>query len=431
MRYVSTLGQSPPVDFVEALFRGIAPDGGLYLPEAVPPLSAGLLANLPGADLVDTATAFLEPYVGSIPGGELRDVVSDALDFPIPLVEIEPGVWILEIFHGPTLAFKDVGARFMARVMGAHLGGDERPLTILVATSGDTGSAVAQAFLGVSGIEIVVLYPEGKVSPLQEKQFTTLGGNVTAIAVRGVFDDCQRLVKEAFADRELREARRLSSANSINLGRLLPQAVYYLHAIAQLPAGSPPPLFVTPSGNFGNLCAGLIAKRAGLPVAGFVAATNANDVVPEYLHTGEFRPRPSVPTISNAMDVGNPSNFDRILHLYAGDGEALRGDLVGTTHDDDATRAAIREVHDRTGRVLDPHTAVGWLGMTESRAVRRDDSPGVLIATAHPAKFRDDVEAAIGREVELPERLAACLDRESRAVPMEPDGAALKEFLLG
>ena len=438
MRYRSTRGGAPPVDFFGALFHGLAPDGGLYLPESIPIIRRPPRSSDGVTSLADTAFAVLRPFVDDLPDDELRRLGADALDFPIPLVEEESGVFVLELFHGPTLAFKDVGARFQARLMSAGRRREPRDLTILVATSGDTGSAVAQAFHGMEGFDVVVLYPEGGVSALQEKQFTTLGGNVVALAVRGVFDDCQRLVKEAFRDPELRERRGLTSANSINLGRLLPQAIYYFHAADQLPPGSPPPLFVTPSGNFGNLCAGLIASRMGLPTAGFVAATNVNDVVPEYLRTGELRPRPSIRTISNAMDVGDPSNFERIRELYGGDVAAIRRDITGSAHDDAATREAIRDVHVLTGRVLDPHTAVGWLGMQEARAERRhrpgasgSEPPAVLLATAHPAKFREDVEAALGRPVELPARLAACLDRESRSVPIEPRLSALRDVLLG
>ncbi|HMB67952.1 MAG TPA: threonine synthase, partial [bacterium] len=395
MLWRSTRGKCPPVDLRTALFRGLAADGGLYLPERWPELPASAFAGPP--DLPAVASDVLHPFLDDVPPDDLRAICADALDFPVPLVELEEGVHVLELFHGPTCAFKDVGARFMARLMSWFLrdGGDD--VTILVATSGDTGSAVAQAFLGVEGTRVVVLYPKGKVTPLQEKQFTTLGRNVTALAVEGTFDDCQRLAKAAFADADLVREVNLTSANSINVGRLFPQAVYYAHAVRQLPPGSPPPRFCTPSGNFGNLCAGLIAARCGMPAAGFIAATNVNDVVPEYLDTGAYRPRPSRETISNAMDVGDPSNFDRILDLYGGDADAIRRDLRGSRHDDDETRAAIRDVHARTGYVMDPHTAVGYLGL---RAVPRSGGgPDVLLSTAHPAKFRESVEPVIGETV--------------------------------
>lgn len=426
MRWRSTRGGCPPDDFRTALFRGLAPDGGLYLPERWPRLPAGAMDAR--RSLAETAFEMMRLFLDDVPPEDLRAVCEDALDFPIPLVELEGGIRVLELFHGPTCAFKDVGARFMARLMGWFLRDGEGPVTILVATSGDTGSAVAQAFLGVPGTRVVVLYPRGKVTPLQEKQFTTLGGNVTALAVAGTFDDCQRLAKAAFGDAELHRRVRLTSANSINVGRLFPQTVYYAHAVRQLPPGSAPPRFCTPSGNFGNLCAGLIAARCGMPAAGFLAATNVNDVVPEYLDTGVYRPRPSRETISNAMDVGDPSNFARILDLYGGDAEALRRDVRGTRHGDEETRAAIRDVHARTGYVMDPHTAVGYLGLRASP--RGGDGPDVLLATAHPAKFRESVEPAIGAKVPVPPALAACLERESRAETIPAELGAVREALL-
>lgn len=375
-----------------------------------------------------------------MPDADLARIAADALDFPVPLVRVDvPGgepVHLLELFHGPTFAFKDIGARFLARLLAWLLAGperEERPLTVLVATSGDTGSAVAQAFFGVAGTRVVVLYPEGQVTPLQERQFTTLGGNVQALAVDGTFDDCQRMAKAAFADPVLRERLLLTSANSINIGRLLPQVFYYLHAAAQLPPGTPPPRFVVPSGNFGNLTAGLLAHRLGLPTAGFVAATNVNDVVPEYLETGVFRPRPSARTISSAMDVGDPSNFARVLRLYGGDLAAIRRHVAGYRFTDAETRAAIRRVYGETGRILDPHTAVGWLALEADRAARGAGAPpatAVLLATAHPAKFREVIAPVIGAEVPLPPALAACLERPSRALPLPADDGALKAHLL-
>jgi threonine synthase len=414
------------VDAATALLEGLAPDGGLYFPESVPPLPRGALADFRRATLPEVAAAMMRPYFGDV--GDLDAIAGAALDFAVPLVEVAPGLHVLELFHGPTLAFKDVGARVFARLLGA-IGLGEEPLTILVATSGDTGGAVAQAFHGVPGTRVVVLYPEGKVSPLQERQFTTLGGNVTAVAVRGVFDDCQRLAKAAFGDRDLRARVRLTSANSISLGRLIPQTVYYAWAVSRLPAGSPAPVVCVPSGNFGNLAAGLIARRMGVPIRRFVAATNANDVVPEYLRTGELRPRASVATISNAMDVGDPSNLDRIEHLYGHDLEALRGDVLGSAHDDDATRGCIRAVHERHGYLLDPHTAVGWLALEAVAAGLPTAAPRILVSTAHPAKFGEAVEPVIGRKIPLPEALAAGLARESGAERIGPDPAALARIL--
>jgi threonine synthase len=334
---------------------------------------------------------------------------------------------VLELFHGPTFAFKDVGARFMARLMAGYRAREDGTLTVLVATSGDTGGAVADAFLGLPNIRTVVLYPQGQVSPLQERQFTTLEGNVQALAVSGTFDDCQRLAKEAFADRELRRSLRLTSANSINIGRLLPQIFYYFHAWAQLPEQGEA-VVCTPSGNFGNLTAGLLAKRLGLPVAGFVAATNVNDVVPEYLATGTFSPRPSLRTISSAMDVGNPSNFDRMLALYDHDVEAMRRDVIGSAHTDDATRHAITEVFEAHGRVLDPHSAVAYLA---SRGVLRDrpDARVIFLATAHPAKFAEVVEPVIGRPVPMPSRLAALQSGKRRMTRVGPTLGELEQEL--
>jgi len=337
-------------------------------------------------------------------------------------------VHLLELFHGPTLAFKDVGARFMARIMGLCRSGDDE-LTVLVATSGDTGSAVAQAFLGLEGTRIVVLFPEGQVSDVQERQFTTLGDNVQALAVSGTFDDCQQLAKRAFSDETLRQRVRLTSANSINIGRLLPQIFYYFSAWAQLPDGHRDLVFCVPSGNFGNLTAGLMAKRLGLDVDGFVAATNINDVVPQYLLTGSYSPRPSQRTISNAMDVGDPSNFARILHLYDQDLDALRSDLSSSCHTDEDTLRCIRDVFDSSGVLLDPHTAVGLLGLRKLQKMRDRPMDAILLGTAHPAKFGNIVGEAAGVEVPLPQRLAAHLERDRKVTPIATDYDELVKVL--
>ncbi|MDE3155142.1 MAG: threonine synthase [Acidobacteriota bacterium] len=434
MRYVSTRGTAPAVDLRTALFDGLAPDGGLYLPERLDPLPAAWIAARPGAALPDTAAGVLRPFTaGAIDEAALAALVGDALDFPIPLVPIEPRVWALELFHGPTLAFKDVAARVMARLMLALRPGGE-PVTILVATSGDTGSAVAHAFARLPGMRVVILYPEGQVSPIQEAQLTTFDGDAAgraqALAVAGTFDDCQRLVKGAFANATLRADVRLTSANSINIGRLLPQIVPYFHAAGQLPPGSPAPVFATPSGNFGHLTAGVMAARLGLAVARFVAATNVNDVVPHYLDTGRYEPRASRRTIANAMDVGDPSNFERMRVLYHDDVAAMRREITGCRHDDDRTREAIRDVYRRTGYLLDPHSAIGYLGLREELA-RSPRAAGIVMATAHPAKFSDIVEPVIGEAVAMPERLAACLARPKRftRIPARPE--ALEEVLRG
>ena len=423
MKWVSTRGASPPISFIDALFAGTAPDGGLYMPERLDPLPAGTVESLSGRDVVT---------IGSTIGGHLlRDeiampamtaLVRDALNFPIPLVQVTDRAWVLELFHGPTLAFKDVGARVQARLL--HHFTDGTPLTILVATSGDTGSAVAQAFHRVPDARVVVLYPEGKVSDVQEAQMASLGDNITAIAVQGTFDDCQALVKRAFADDDLRRYVWLTPANSINLGRLLPQAFYYF-----ILAGSTACDVVSvPSGNFGNLTAGLIAKRIGLPIRHFVAATNVNDSVPVYLNSGHYEPRPSIPTVANAMDVGAPSNFERVQALYHSDLGALRKDVEGFAYGDARVLAEIATVHRRHGYVLDPHSAIAWLALQD--ALTKDPSAhGVFLATAHPAKFREIVEPTIGQPVPLPPELADALSRPRKSMSMPADYAALERFL--
>src|SRR5258705_8631446 len=403
MRWVSSRGASPAVPFIDALFAGTAPDGGLYMPERLDPLSPGQLDAIRSAngDIVEIGT-----IVGShllrdeITAADLRGVVRDALDFPIPLVQVTDNIRALELFHGPTLAFKDVGARTQARLL--HHFTDGTPLTILVATSGDTGSAVAQAFHGVPDTRVVVLYPEGKVSDVQEAQMASPRDHMVAVADHGTFDDCQGLVKQAFDDDDLRLHVWLTPANSINLGRLLPQVFYYfvLASVAPRQGGPGGNLVVSvPSGNFGNLTAGLIAKRIGLSVERFVAATNANDVVPQYLASGEYRPRASVKTVANAMDVGAPSNFERMRAMYGDNFEALRCDIVGAAFDDATVVAEIGTVYRRYGYLLDPHAAIAWLALQATRATRDQHASGVFLPTAHPAKFREVVEPATGDRI--------------------------------
>jgi threonine synthase len=432
------------VPFIDALFAGTAPDGGLYMPERLDPLPAGTVQALRGAGIVDIGTRIGAHLLrDEISADALRPLVSDALDFPIPLVRVTDRIWALELFHGPTMAFKDVGARVQARLL--HHFTDGTPLTILVATSGDTGSAVAQAFHRVPDTRVFVLYPEGQVSDVQEAQMASLGDNITALAMRGTFDDCQRLVKQAFADDDLRQHVWLTPANSINLGRLLPQVFYYF-VLARLsgadvdvgPYDRAPawadvhggPIVSVPSGNFGNLTAGLIAKRIGLPVRKFVAATNVNDTVPQYLRTGEYHPKPSVRTVANAMDVGAPSNLERVQALYGSDIDALRRDIVGCAFDDARIVAAIGEVYGRHDYLLDPHSAIAWLALQDALAAE-PDAPGVFVATAHPGKFREVVEPAIGRSVPLPRPLQEALGRPRHSVSMAVDYAALREFILG
>jgi threonine synthase len=421
MQFVTTRGGSPPVSFTTALFAGLAPDGGLYVPDTIEPWSADEIARLSRRTLTEIGLRALGPFTrGDLDPATLEAVVVDALNFPIPLVEVQPGVFSLELFHGPTFAFKDVGARVMARLMASRHRGDD-PLTILAATSGDTGSAVAHAFHGVPNTRVVILYPDGRVSPTQEAQLTIFNGeksNVRAYAVAGSFDDCHRLTREAYANPDLRRSMRLTSANSVNVGRLLPQSVYYFHAIAQLQdrARSAPAdlVFSTPSGNFGNLTAGLMAKRAGLPIARFVAATNANDVVPVYLETGRFEPRASLPTLSNAMDVGHPSNFERMLWLYGGDLDAMKRDVIGRRFSDEDVRAAIKGVYEERGYLLDPHSAIAYMGLVGrggwDRREGQEGKIGVFLSTAHPAKFAEIVEPIVGRPVEKPAALADALN---------------------
>jgi len=434
MRFVSTSGHGPSASLVSALFEGLAPDGRLYVPESIEPWRPAEIAALPSMTLAEIGVRVLRPYVaGALDEAALAAAVHGALDFPVPTVEVEPGVFALELFHGPTLAFKDIGARVMARLVAAlHDGGD--PLTILVATSGDTGGAVGRAFHGVPHTRVAILYPEGRISPTQEAQLTMFNGepngSVRGYAVAGSFDDCQRLVKSAFADPALRARVRLTSANSINVGRLLPQMIYYFHAVARLMPEAPRALrFSTPSGNFGNLAAGLMAKRSGVPIASFVAATNVNDVVPAYLETGRFEPRASVATIANAMDCGNPSNFDRVLWVYGGDLGAIRRDITGSRHTDAEVRAVIRRVYDERGYVLDPHSAIGYLGIAGLKQPAPSGEVRVFLATAHPAKFAEIVEPIIGRPIDKPRALAAALGCARHVRRLAPSGDALREAL--
>jgi threonine synthase len=434
MLYRSTAGEVQPVPLREAVWRGLAPDGGLYQPERILRRESSFWQDLAHKDLAETALELLAPYVeGELDEAQLRRVASEALDFSIPLVRLEPNLWMLELFHGPTLAFKDVGARFLARLYRSFRQPGEGPVTVLVATSGDTGGAVADAFHGLEGVRVVVLYPHQQVSPRQERQFATLGDNVQALAVRGTFDDCQRLAKEAFAEPDLAERVRLTSANSINIGRLLPQTVYYAHAWAQLAEVTESPAFCTPSGNLGNLTAGLLAQRMGLPCRGFVVAVNANRVVPEFLATGEFTPRPSLTTLANAMDVGNPSNLARIRDLFDDDLGALRETLWASSHPDQEIREAIREVHQRTGMILDPHTAVGYQAVRRYRREVDPDVPVILLATAHPAKFGEVVEPLLDQPLPLPlpPQLAACLERPLQREIIPPELSALADRILG
>jgi threonine synthase len=432
MRFHSTNKKTKGVRFSEAIMAGLADDGGLFMPDRWPRLSKGFLKKIPALSIEDIAYETASLFTQEIPKRTLKKIVTDAFNFPVPVVRVEENIFLLELFHGPTMAFKDFGARFLSRVASYFLHSRKKEMTIIVATSGDTGSAVASGFFNVPNVRVFILYPSGKVSPLQEKQLTTYGHNITAIEVNGTFDECQRLAKQALSDRELVANMNLSSANSINFGRLLPQSFYYIAAAGQLKrlGISQPPVFVVPSGNFGNGFAGLMAKRMGLPVSKFVFATNANDVVPMYLKTGKFVPRKSKQTISNAMDVGNPSNFARIFELYGGSRTRMQKDMQGERVTDAQTRATIRDVFEKSGSVLDPHTAVGVFAARRYTKENGSRNPIVVLSTAHPAKFREVVEPVVGKRIVVPPQLHAAMKKKKCAHRMPADYDSLKKFLL-
>ena len=431
MKFRSTLRRGPEVSLRDAVLHGSAPDSGLYMPVEMPRLPRGFSDRLRSLSFPELASEVGALFLGDdIPPGALTEIVTCALDFPVPLISLTERLHILELFHGPTLAFKDFGARFMARLMAYFVRESGQQLTVIVATSGDTGSAVAHAFLGVPGIRVVILYPAGRVSIAQEKQFTTLGQNITALEVAGSFDDCQRLAKQALVDPVAAQQLTITSANSINIARLIPQMFYYFAACAQLPGASSQVVCSVPSGNFGNLTAGLFAKRIGLPVTQFIAATNTNDVVPEFLRSGKLIPRASRRTVSNAMDVGNPSNFARIIDLYDNDLQAIRRDISGCGFSDEETLHTMHDMEQRHGYLLDPHTAVGVLGWESFAKQNHAATQGIVLATAHPAKFAETVARATGLRPEMPERLASLLDREKQSIPFPNRFSALQEFLL-
>jgi threonine synthase len=429
MYYYSTRNRTEKRPFAEAALGGLAPDGGLYVPETIPALPAHVIGSLTAMTFTDIAFETIRPFVqGEVPDAVLGDIVQSAYPFDAPLVPTGR-FSVLELFHGPTAAFKDFGARFMARVFSYLRRGEDRPLTILVATSGDTGGAVADGFFGVEGVSVTVLYPKGRVTPVQEKQIAGLGGNISAVAVEGSFDDCQRLVKEAFVHTGLREKLDLTSANSINIARLIPQAVYYVAGAGRVPDGI---TCAVPSGNFGNLTAGMYAREMGAPIAGFIAATNVNKTVPDYLETGVYEPRPSQATISNAMDVGAPSNFERLAAHWTLDG--LRALMRGVWVTDAETRETIRRVHAETGYTLDPHGAVGWKAAEKVFATEKTFSSGsppptAILETAHPAKFAETVEPLVGN-VPLPPSLEKALGRTARSVTIPPGIESLADLLM-
>ena len=449
MQYYSTNGKAPMADLQKAVVKGLAEDRGLYMPERINRLPKAFFDDMPAMRFQDIAYNVAAAFFGEdIDGDGLKELVYDTLQFDCPIVKVKENIYALELFHGPTLAFKDVGARFMARLLqyflrsgsvGCDSSAANGTVNVLVATSGDTGSAVANGFLGVEGIHVYVLYPKGKVSPIQECQFTTLGQNITAVEVDGVFDDCQALVKSAFMDKELNKHMMLTSANSINVARFLPQAFYYFNAVARLTSLLSPLtsdiVMCVPSGNFGNICAALFGHEMGLPVKRFIAANNANDVFYNYLQTGQYEPKPSIQTLANAMDVGDPSNFARIINLYSENSQLspeethqrITSLISGATYSDEQIKETMRKCYEETGYILDPHGACGYRALEEQL---KDGETGVFCETAHPAKFKEKVDEILGIDVEIPERLAAFMRGEKQSVPMANDFEAFKLFLL-
>lgn len=429
MKYYSTNGKAPLATLEQAVVNGLAQDKGLYMPEKIKPLSQEFFDNIENLSLQEIAYNVADSFFGEdVEAESLRKIVYDTLSFDIPAVKVKDNIYSLELFHGPTLAFKDVGARFMARLLQYFINreGRDEEVNVLVATSGDTGSAVANGFLGVEGIHVYVLYPKGKVSPIQECQFTTLGQNITAIEVDGVFDDCQALVKAAFMDADLRACKRLTSANSINVARFLPQSFYYFYAYAQLKKLGKPIVACVPSGNFGNICSALFGKRMGLPISRFIAANNANDIFYNYLQSGVYSPRPSTQTIANAMDVGDPSNFARIYDLYGKSHAAIVADISGATYSDAQIAEAMRQCLDTTGYQLDPHGACGYRALEEGL---REGEVGFFLETAHPAKFKSVVDEICHTDIAIPERLQAFMRGTKQSVPMSKEFAEFKDFL--
>lgn len=437
MMFRSLLNDHPRVSFRGTLFRGIAPDGSLYVPVSIPALSAEATNVDPTNNLPLVAAQVLGAYIEEIPSKQIQKMADRAYGFPIPLVQLEDGLYLLELFHGPTLAFKDVGARFMASALSYFLEQEQRELTIAVATSGDTGSAVAQGFFNVPHVSVFVLYPSGKISTLQEQQITTVGGNIHAIEVDGTFDDCQHLVKSALADQELVRARSLTTANSINLGRLIPQIAYYVWGLLELqrlegrfPNEQLPANVCVPSGNFGNLTAAAYAKHMGAPIARLFSASNANEVVPEFFRTGSFTPRPSLQTFSNAMDVGNPSNFARLRALYGYNFEAMRSDIASISVSDEETLVEMRRTYEQSGYILDPHTAVGVAATRKLKSAHSSARPTIVMATAHPAKFPEVVSTALHLTIPFPKQLNEALQRKKQSIRIPADYNRVKRLLL-
>lgn len=430
MKYYSINRNSPEVDFKTATIKGQAPDKGLYFPAYIPKWNADFISNLKNMSPANIGFEIMKPYVGdSIPDDELMRIMKETLSFDIPLKKIEENIYCLELFHGPTLAFKDLGARFLSRCLGYFAKQQNEKIIILVATSGDTGGAVADGFYNVSGTEVVILYPSGKVSEVQEKQLTGLGGNIHALEIEGDFDDCQRLVKMAFADEELQKLGMLTSANSINISRWLSQQIYYAIALSQWEENTAPVVSV-PSGNFGNLCAGLVAQVSGLPIKHFIAACNQNDVFTRYIETGRYEPTTSVSTISNAMDVGNPSNFIRILELFGNDFERIKEIVSSFSFTDEETADEIKNVYKRTHTVLDPHTAVAFAGL-KTYLKAKPHEKGFILATAHPVKFAPTVEKIVDQKINIPEHINHIMNSQKHATLLPPIFSEFKKKLLG
>lgn len=429
MQFYSLNHQSPKVSFKDAVIKGIAPDKGLYFPSSIRAIDNDVFTHIDSFTNEELAFEMIRQFVGEdIPDLELKRIIKDTLCFDFPLVPIEKNIFSLELFHGPTMAFKDVGGRFMARCLSYFNKENSNEVTVLVATSGDTGGAVASGFLGVKGVSVVILYPSGKVSEVQEKQLTTMGQNIRALEVDGTFDDCQAMVKEAFMDKDIIEKIQLTSANSINVARWLPQMFYFAFAYKQLKDRSKKLVFSTPSGNFGNICAGIMAQQLGLPVSHFIASTNANKVVPNFMEDGKYRPLPSVATISNAMDVGDPSNFIRIREIYGDDFDLIKKNLSSFSFSDELTKAAMEKVYHESGYVMDPHGAVGYLGLKQYMK-NHQDTQGIFLETAHPVKFLEVVEPVIGKHIEFPEQIKNIMDRTKEAGFIS-NYQQLKDYLL-
>ncbi|MDE3184660.1 MAG: threonine synthase [Bacteroidota bacterium] len=430
MKYFSLNKTAPVATFKEATIKGLAPDKGLYFPEIIPKHEPGFYVDIQKFSNEEIAFKIIQPFIGDeIPVAELKRIVTETINFEIPLKTITDTISSLELYHGPTLAFKDVGARFMSRCLGYFVKNNDKKITVLVATSGDTGGAVANGFYNVDGVEVVILYPSGKVSSVQEKQLVTLGNNIHAIEVKGNFDDCQQMVKQAFSDKYLNEKLFLTSANSINVARWLPQQFYYLFAWKQWTDKNHPPVISVPSGNFGNICAGILAHVSGLPVQHFIAACNANKVVPDFLSTEKYEPKKAIATISNAMDVGDPSNFVRILELFHHQFAELKNTLSSLSISDDETRKTIKEVFEKENYLLDPHGAVAYLAL-QNYLQEHPQQKGYLLETAHPVKFYDVVEPIIQQKIPIPESIEGILSKEKLSTVMEPGFENLKEFLL-